>query len=56
MKIVCSFENCVSCDDGSTCNECNAPYQLVGNNECRLCEEGTYYNEDDKSCESIFFF
>ena len=52
----CSIANCASCsDDGSTCNECNAPYQLMGNKECQQCEEGTYYNKDDKSCESISF-
>ena len=43
------------CDDVSTCNKCNAPYQLVQGKECQLCKEGTYYYEDDESCESISF-
>ena len=53
IPITCSIENCASCDDESTCKECNAPYQLVGDEECQLCEEGTYYDENEKSCEGI---
>jgi len=53
MKIACPG-NCVICDD-SNCIECNAPFALNQDNECQLCEEGTYYNEDGKSCEGIFF-
>ena len=49
----CLVANCALCDDGSTCNECNAPYQLIRNKECRLCEEGTYF--DNGFCESISF-
>jgi len=55
MNIACSIKHCASCDDDSTCNKCNAPYTLIENNECQLCEEGTYYNEDDESCASISF-
>jgi len=55
MKIACLAENCASCDDGSACKECNAPFALNENNECQLCEEGTFYNKNDKSCEGISF-
>jgi len=49
----CKVPDCASCDDDSTCNECNVPYQLMGNNKCQLCEEGTYF--DKGSCKSISF-
>ena len=53
IPITCSVANCASCDDESTCNKCNAPYALNEDNECQLCEEGTYF--DDGFCESITF-
>ena len=52
VNLACSVENCASCDDDSTCKECNAPYALVENNKCELCEEGTYF--DKGSCKSIY--
>jgi len=55
VPITCSVKHCASCDDDSTCNKCNSPYQLIDNNECQLCEEGTYFNENDESCEGISF-
>jgi len=53
MNIAC-VENCASCDNDSTCNECNAPYAFNQDDECQLCEEGTYF--DKGSCASILFF
>jgi len=53
IPTTCPVDNCVSCDDGSTCNECNAPFTLNKDNECQLCEEGTYFA--DKSCKGFSF-
>ena len=50
----CLVKHCASCDDDLTCKKCNAPYQLIQDNKCQLCELGTYYDEDDGSCASIF--
>ena len=51
IPITCLVSHCVSCNDESICNECNAPFTLNQANECQLCEEGTYFKEG--SCESI---
>jgi len=54
MFIACSIKHCAACLDDSTCNMCNAPYVLNQDNECELCQIGTYFDEDAKSCAGIF--
>jgi len=56
MKIVCSVKHCATCLDDLTCIKCNVPYTLIQDQECHLCEEGTYFNEDAESCSSISIF
>ena len=53
IPTACIVPHCASCDDDSTCNQCNIPFTLNEDNGCELCEEGTYFN--NRSCESISF-
>ena len=54
IKIACSVPNCASCDD-SACKECNAPFALNEDNECQLCEEGTYFKEGSCAGKILLF-
>ncbi len=42
------MEYCNACTNSATCTSCDAPYSVGEDNQCKTCDQGTYY--EDAQC------
>ncbi len=52
IDVVCSeaMTGCSICLDSETCESCDAPYLLGEDSRCKPCDQGTYYEDGECSC------